>query len=169
MVVHERAALPSVALPPGSSVSRHKCLGGIEYGPEREQLYGVLSAPLLGGIAERWTADGYEAARVVFGPEPSDAQIYQWLGVEWHKLRFSPAAPGERARVRLENPKRVRREARKTLESSGAGTRAQQALAREREQAGERLRRERRQRRLQSEEERFRLRQQKKREKKRGR
>ena len=49
MVVHERAALPSVALPPGSSVSRHKCLGGIEYGPEREQLYGVLSAPLLGG------------------------------------------------------------------------------------------------------------------------
>ena len=125
--------------------------------------------PFWVGIAERWTADGYEAARVVFGPEPSDAQIYQWLGVEWHKLRFSPAAPGERARVRPENPKRVRREARKTLESSGAGTRAQQALAREREQAGERLRRERRQRRLQSEEERFRLRQQKKREKKRGR
>ena len=95
--------------------------------------------PFWVGIAERWTADGYEAARVVFGPEPSDAQIYQWLGVEWHKLRFSPAAPGERARVRPENPKRVRREARKTLESSGAGTRAQQALAREREQAGERL------------------------------
>ena len=92
--------------------------------------------PFWVGIAERWTADGYEAARVVFGPEPSDAQIYQWLGVEWHKLRFSPAAPGERARVRPENPKRVRREARKTLESSGAGTRAQQALAREREQAG---------------------------------
>ena len=86
--------------------------------------------PFWVGIAERWTADGYEAARVVFGPEPSDAQIYQWLGVEWHKLRFSPAAPGERARVRPENPKRVRREARKTLESSGAGTRAQQALAR---------------------------------------
>ena len=49
--------------------------------------------PFWVGIAERWTADGYEAARVVFGPEPSDAQIYQWLGVEWHKLRFSPAAP----------------------------------------------------------------------------
>ena len=67
--------------------------------------------PFWVGIAERWTADGYEAARVVFGPEPSDAQIYQWLGVEWHKLRFSPAAPGKRARVRPENPKRVRREA----------------------------------------------------------
>lgn len=52
-------------------------------------------------------------------------------------------------------PKACPTEARKTLESSGAGTRAQQALAREREQAGERLRRERRQRRLQSEEERF--------------
>ena len=38
--------------------------------------------PFWVGIAERWTADGYEAARVVFGPEPSDAQIYQWLGVE---------------------------------------------------------------------------------------
>ena len=70
--------------------------------------------PFWVGIAERWTADGYEAARVVFGPEPSDAQIYQWLGVEWHKLRFSPAAPGERARVVWaelisgRNPKRPR-------------------------------------------------------------
>ena len=61
--------------------------------------------PFWVGIAERWTADGYEAARVVFGPEPSDAQIYQWLGVEWHKLRFSPAAPGERARVPAGKPK----------------------------------------------------------------
>ena len=125
--------------------------------------------PFWVGIAERWTADGYEAARVVFGPEPSDAQIYQWLGVEWHKLRFSPAAPGERARVRPENPKRVRREARKTLESSGAGTRAQQALAREREQAGERLRRERRQRRLTSLGARSRLPPQKPRKNTRGR
>lgn len=126
--------------------------------------------PFWVGIAERWTADGYEAARVVFGPEPSDAQIYQWLGVEWHKLRFSPAAPGERARVRPENPKRVRREARKTLESSGAGTQSPAGPG-QRAGAGGRtgLRRERRQRRLQSEEERFRLRQQKKREKKRGR
>ena len=124
--------------------------------------------PFWVGIAEQWTADGYEAARVVFGPEPSDAQIYQWLGGGVAQAAVQSCRSGERARVRPENPKRVRREARKTLESSGAGTRAQQALAREREQAGERLRRERRQRRLQSEEERFRLRQQKKREKKRG-
>lgn len=125
--------------------------------------------PFWVGIAERWTADGYEAARVVFGPEPSDAQIYQWLG--WSaQAAVQSCRSGERARVRPENPKRVRREARKTLESSGAGTRAQQALARERS------RREKRgsarsggSAASQSEEERFRLRQQKKREKKRGR
>ena len=56
----------------------------------------LFQPPFWVGIAERWEAEGYSAARVVFGPEPTDAQIYQWLEQEWHRLNFSPATEGER-------------------------------------------------------------------------
>ena len=59
----------------------------------------LFQPPFWVGIAERWGAEGYSAARVVFGPEPTDAQIYQWLEREWHRLNFSPAEEGEQGRV----------------------------------------------------------------------
>ena len=71
----------------------------------------LFQPPFWVGIAERWDEEGYSAARVVFGPEPTDAQLYQWLEREWHKLDFSPAAEGERPVTGRKNPKRARREA----------------------------------------------------------
>ena len=56
----------------------------------------LFQPPFWVGIAERWEEKGYSAARVVFGAEPTDAQLYEWIEKEWHKLRFSPAAEGER-------------------------------------------------------------------------
>ena len=106
----------------------------------------LFQPPFWVGIAERWGAEGYSAARVVFGPEPTDAQIYQWLEREWHKLNFSPAAEGERPAAERKNPKRTQRE--------------QEGLARKR--AG-------RSRREQERQAKYLLRQQKKRKKKRGR
>ena len=63
----------------------------------------LFQPPFWVGIAERWGAEGYSAARVVFGPEPTDAQIYQWLEREWHRLNFSPAAEGERPAAERKN------------------------------------------------------------------
>ena len=37
----------------------------------------LFQPPFWVGIGERWTEEGYQAARVVFGAEPSDAQVYQ--------------------------------------------------------------------------------------------
>ena len=129
----------------------------------------LFQPPFWVGIGERWEADGYSAARVVFGAEPTDAQLLQWLDREWHRLRFSPAAEGERPVRERKNPKRAQREARAATRERGVSTRAQEVLSRQREQEGlARQARRRRERREEAERD-YLLRQQKKREKKRGR
>ena len=129
----------------------------------------LFQPPFWVGIAERWETEGYSAARVVFGPEPTDAQIYQWLEREWHRLNFSPAAEGERPVAERKNPKRTQREAQAAIRDRGVSTRAQEALSRQREQEGAARKREAKGRREQERQAKYLLRQQKKREKKRGR
>lgn len=129
----------------------------------------LFQPPFWVGIAERWEAAGYSAARVVFGAEPTDAQLYQWLLREWHRLDFSPAAEGERPITERKNPKRALREAREATQVRGVSTRTQEALGRQREQEGLARQAGRRQKRQEEAERKYLLRQQKKRAKKRGR
>ena len=129
----------------------------------------LFQPPFWVGIAERWGAEGYSAARVVFGPEPTDAQIYQWLEREWHRLNFSPAAEGERPIPVRKNPKREQREAHAATRARGTGTQVQEALSRQREQEGLARQAESRRKRQEEADRKFLLRQQKKRAKKRGR
>lgn len=129
----------------------------------------LFQPPFWVGIAERWEESGYSAAKVTFGPEPTDAQLYQWIQKEWHRLKFSPAAEGERPATERKNPKRAQREAREATRQQGVSTRAQQALSRQREQEGLARKREAKGREEQRRQEKYLLRQQKKREKKRGR
>lgn len=129
----------------------------------------LFQPPFWVGVAERWEEEGYSAARVVFGAEPTDAQLCQWLEREWHRLEFSPAAEGERPVRERKNPKRAQREAGAATRAQGMSTKAQEALSRQREQEGLARKREAKSRREQRRQEQFLLRQQKKREKKRGR
>ena len=128
----------------------------------------LFQPPFWVGIGERWTEEGYQAARVVFGAEPSDAQVYQWVLSSWHRLPFTAAEAGKRPRAVPANPKRLQREAAKAARTAGASTKAQEALARQREADGLERRAWRSARRRAEQEEQFRLRQQKKREKRRG-
>ena len=86
----------------------------------------LFQPPFWVGIAERWDESGYSAAKAVFGAEPTDAQLYEWIETEWHRLRFSPAAEGERPAPEHRNPKRVQREARAATGERGVSTRAQE-------------------------------------------
>ena len=129
----------------------------------------LFQPPFWVGIAERWEEAGYSAARVVFGAEPTDAQLYAWLEREWHRLNFSPAAEGERPVRERKNPKRAQREARAATQDRGISTRAQEALSRQREQRGLARKEQARGRREQQRQEKYLLRQEKKRAKKRGR
>ena len=129
----------------------------------------LFQPPFWVGIAERWDGGWYSAVRVVFGAEPTDAQLYEWLEREWHRLNFSPAAEGERPAAERKNPKRAQREAQAATRDRGVSTRAQEALSRQREQEGLARKRAGRSRREQERQGKYLLRQQKKREKKRGR
>ena len=129
----------------------------------------LFQPPFWVGIAERWEAAGYSAARVVFGAEPTDARLYEWIEKEWHRLRFSPAVEGERPVKERKNPKRAQREARAATRLQGVSTRAQEALSRQREQEGLLRQTQSRQARQEETERKYLLRQEKKRAKKRGR
>lgn len=122
--------------------------------------------PFWVGLAERWDSGGYQVCRVVFGAEPTDPEVYQWLEREWRHLQFTPpqaAAPPRQTA----NPKRLQRQARQALET-GPGTKAQQALARQRQEQALQRRQQRREGKQERQERRFRLKQEKKREKRRG-
>lgn len=85
------------------------------------------------GIVERIEEGGFSAARVVFGAEPSDEEIFRFVLEKWDTLKFSPeieAARGKESR----NPKRRQREAAKAAAKAAPSTKAQQAIAEMREQ-----------------------------------
>ena len=120
------------------------------------------------GLAEHVEDGTYGAARIVFGAEPSDEEILQFVASEWAKLAFfgdEPAEASEPAR----NPKRRAREAARALKRPAMGTKAQQALARQREAMKRESARARSQRRADEAEARFEQRKQKRKQKHRGR
>lgn len=85
------------------------------------------------GIVERIDEGGLSAARVVFGAEPSDEEIFRFVLDRWGTLRFSPEIEAERGKE-PRNPKRRQREAAKAAAKAAPSTKAQQAIAEMREQ-----------------------------------
>lgn len=124
--------------------------------------------PFWVGIFERYADGTLSVAKVTFGAEPRDSEVYAFLLRHYGSLRFSPAVQSQR-RETGSNPKKLQREIRRALEKGTVGTRSQQALKLQQEQNKlERKVRTREQK--QAEAERlFALRQQKKKEKHRGR
>ena len=87
------------------------------------------------GVVEHVESGMLSVARVVFGAEPSNEEVYTWVLERWASLHLStPTEPAESRQNRLPgNPKRRAREAAKALHVRGASTASQRALARERE------------------------------------
>lgn len=84
------------------------------------------------GLAEHVEDGRYGVARIVFGAEPSDEEILRFVASKWEKLSFFGGEPTEASKP-AKNPKRRAREVEKTLEQTAMGTKAQQALAAQRE------------------------------------
>jgi len=67
------------------------------------------------GTFERTDKEGYAVARHIFGGEPSDPEVYEFVLTHYLELKF-----GEPKRFTLEikrmNPKRVQREVRREME-----------------------------------------------------
>ncbi|MDO4517091.1 MAG: YjdF family protein [Bacillota bacterium] len=89
--------------------------------------------PFWVGLYERTEEGRYTVCRVVFGPEPKDYEVYDFLLKHWRQLPFSPGLEAAREDPQRKNPKRIQREIRRSLSSGPTGTKAQQALQLQRE------------------------------------
>ena len=84
------------------------------------------------GLAEHVEDGRYSVARIVFGAEPSDEEILRFVVSKWEKIPFFGDDPAEASKP-AKNPKRRAREAAKSLKQPAMSTKAQQALASQRE------------------------------------
>ncbi len=73
------------------------------------------------GLAEHVENGRYGVARIVFGAEPSDEEILQFVLSKWEKLTFSGGEPAEKHEP-TKNPKRRLREASRTLKQPAMST-----------------------------------------------
>lgn len=119
-------------------------------------------------LYERSGGGSYEACKLTFGAEPGDQEVYAFLLENWRSLSFSPPMALEGPPDRKISPKRARREARRQTRPAAMGTKAQQALALQREQGKEARARRTREEREAEEARRFSLRQKKRKEKHKG-
>lgn len=105
--------------------------------PARSTLTVTFEAPFWVGLYEREEEGLYQVCKITFGAEPKDYEVYAFLQRHWRGLPFSPPLPagsGPTARV---NPKRLQREIKKQLQAPAIGTKAQQAMQLQREQAAQ--------------------------------
>lgn len=89
--------------------------------------------PFWVGIFERMEGDKLSVCKVIFGAEPTDAQIYAFLLSHYNKLQFSRPIKTEQ-KQKADNPKRRLKNAKKMLENKGIGTKSQQALKKQYEE-----------------------------------
>src|SRR5512133_3784121 len=84
--------------------------------------------PFWVGVFERMDETGLRVSRVVFGAEPTDVELYEYIRREYSSLDFSKPIRSQVEIIRRKNFKRMQREVRKTVYEEGIGTRAQQAI-----------------------------------------
>ena len=83
--------------------------------------------PFWVGVFELTQSGKLFVAKVTFGAEPKDSEVWEYVLRHYYELKFSPAVETKVKRT-ADNPKRRQRNARKQLNTIGIGTRSQQAL-----------------------------------------
>lgn len=128
----------------------------------------LFEEPFWIGLYEREDEGCYEVAKVTFGAEPKDYEVYEFLLENWRRLCFSPSLAAAEIAERRINPKRLQRQIRRVTENKGIGTKAQQALKLQQEEWKAERRSVVRVRREEEKQRKLELRQEKKRQKHRG-
>ncbi len=92
--------------------------------------------PFWVGIIEVEDEEGYRVARHVFGAEPTTPEVLRFVCDKWRELRFTDGIQIQVEQAKRINPKRLRRMIEKEIRSNARRrTKAQQALAEQREAA----------------------------------
>ncbi|MDP4144266.1 MAG: YjdF family protein [Bacillota bacterium] len=79
------------------------------------------------GIFQKSYQNKYEVAKVVFGSEPKDYEVYDFILKNYGELKFTNSLPLEEDKIII-NPKRQLREIKKEVQLKGIGTKAQLAM-----------------------------------------
>lgn len=93
-----------------------------------EKLTILFEDPFWIGLYERMEKGRYQVCKIVFGAEPADGEVYNFMLKNWNALRFSVPVITDEAVEKQLNPKRIQREVRRAVQNKGIGTKAQQAL-----------------------------------------
>ncbi|MBL4934092.1 YjdF family protein [Clostridium paridis] len=124
--------------------------------------------PFWVGVFEKSEGDKLSVARVVFGSEPKDYEVYEYILRNYTALKFSISLQVEKEIARVINPKRLQRKLKKEIQEKGIGTKAQEVIKLQYETQKEERRHRRKEYRKEIEEERFIKKQEKKKQKKKG-
>lgn len=127
-----------------------------------------FEGPFWVGVFERIEDGKLSAAKVTFGAEPKDYEIYEFILKHYYSLQFSPAVAAV-VKEAAKNPKRMQRDVIKQLRNTGIGTKSQQALKLQQKQNKQERKVKSREQKLAEARRMFELKQQKKKEKHRGR
>ncbi len=123
--------------------------------------------PFWIGVFERQEGSKLYVAKVVFGAEPSEQQVYEMVLQQFEGLLFSPPVDGLKPTKLASNPKRRQRQAMQSITKT-PGTKAQQAMQLVREEMKEAYKTRSKEKREAEEERKFLLGQAKKKAKHRG-
>ena len=124
--------------------------------------------PFWVGVFERIWEEKLSVCKVMFGAEPKDYEVYDFVLKNYYWLRFSPAVAAD-VKETGRNPKRIQREVRKQIQNIGIGTKSQLALKLQQEQLKTERKTVSREQREAEKQRQFELKQQKRKEKHRGR
>ena len=128
-----------------------------------------FDTPFWVGMYERFDETGLSVSKIVFGAEPKDYEVYDYLLKHWSDLRFSPPVSGEIREERRANPKRMQRIVKKQIETCDPGTKAQKAFQQSCEMEKSERKKEQKEKKREKKEQAFALRQKKRKKRKRGR
>ena len=89
------------------------------------QLTVFFQDPFWVGVFERIENGKLSVAKMTFGAEPKDYEVYDFISREYYHLKFSPAVATV-VKETKRNPKRMQRNAKKQMQENGIGTKSQQ-------------------------------------------
>ena len=141
---------------------------GSRMGEKQCKLTVFFEEPFWVGVFERIESGKLSAAKVTFGAEPKDHEVFEFVLKHYHNLRFSPAVSAV-VKESKQNPKRIQRDIKKSLVKPGIGTKSQQALKLQQEQNKLNRKVKSREEKQAEADRQFELKRQKKKEKHRGR
>jgi hypothetical protein len=128
----------------------------------------IFESPYWVGIFEKIEMGQYQAARYMFGAEPTEPQLLRFALNDYLSLQFSEPVPYTTKNLRQVNYKRRMREIRAQMETPRKSTRAQETIKQEYETRAQERKRTNREYRISEDDRKYQIRKVRKAEKHRG-